>query len=139
MPRPSLYLDECVAHEVSSLLAQRGFDVRTARSAAILGASDETQLAYAAMHKCVITSHNIRDFRRLHRRGTDHSGIFLLPVGAIPLLDIRIALFADWVATLRSYRSSLFHWHEMQQRLIHGERISGYSEDDVRRALGHPA
>ncbi len=141
MPRLSLYLDECVAHDVSLLLALRGFDVATAREADILGASDEVQLAYATLHDRVIVSHNIGDFRRLHRRGVNHHGIFLLPVSSIPLLDIRIALLADWVASIRSLRSRLFHWHELQQRLIRGERIpdSDYSEEDVRRALGHRA
>jgi hypothetical protein len=55
------------------------------------------------------------------------------------LLDIRIALLADWRNPIREKRSRLFHWHEIQQRLIHGERIPGYSEREVRRALGHSA
>jgi hypothetical protein len=75
----------------------------------------------------------------LLRRGISHSGIRLLPVAAIPLLDIRIALLADWRNPIREKRSRLFHWHEIQQRLIHGERIPGYSEREVRRALGHSA
>ena len=141
MARPSIYLDECVAHDVSLLLALRGFDVTTARAAGILGASDEGQLAFATLHDRVIVSHNINDFRRLHRRGVNHQGIFLLPVGALPLLDLRIALLADWVAPISDIRSRLFHWHELQQRLIRGERIPGadYSDEEIRRALGHPA
>lgn len=140
MPRPSLYLDGCVAHDVSFLLALRGFDSTTARAAGILGASVEVQRAYATLHDRVIISHNIRDFRRLHRRGINHYRIFVLPVSSIPLLDIRIALLADWVASIRNLRSRLFHGHELQQRLIRGKRIPGadYCEEEIRRALGHP-
>lgn len=42
------------------------------------------------------------------------------------------------ITTLPDYRSRLFRLNELQQRLIAGERIVGYTEDEVRRALGHP-
>lgn len=137
MPRPSLYLDECVPQDVTPLLLLRGFDVLTAREAGVLGVMDDVQLSYAAEHGRVIISHNIHDFRRLHREGISHNGIFLVPVGVLTLLHIRIALLADWVAPIRDHRLRLFQWHDLQQRLIHGERIPGNSEDEVRRALGH--
>jgi hypothetical protein len=137
MPRPSLYLDECVPQDVAPFLLLRGFDLLTAREAGVLGVMDDVQLSYAAEHGRVIISHNIRDFRRLHRAGISHDGIFLVPVGVPILLDVRIALLADWVAPIRDHHSRLFQWHELQQRLIHGERIPGYSEEEVRRALGH--
>ena len=63
--------------------------------------------------------------------------MFLIPVGEIELLDIRIALFADWVAMRGDYRSQLFRWHDVQQWLIGGERVPGYTESEVRRAVGH--
>jgi hypothetical protein len=126
---------------MSPFSSLRGFDVIPARTAGILGASDEVQLAYATLHDRVIVSHNVGDFRSLHRRVVNHQGIFLLPVSSLPLLDIRIALLADWVVSIRDLHSRLFHWHELRQRLIRGERIPGsnYTGDDVRRALGHPA
>lgn len=45
-------------------------------------------------------------------------------------------MLIDWIAMFPDHRSRLFRWHDLQQRLIGGERLSGYSEDDVRLALG---
>jgi hypothetical protein len=56
-------------------------------------------------------------------------------------MEIRAAISIDWIATLPDHRSMLFRWNDFQQRLIQGERIPGadYSEEEVRRALGHLA
>jgi hypothetical protein len=45
-------------------------------------------------------------------------------------------MLIDWAATFPDHRSRLFRWHELQQRLIAGLRLPGYSEEDVRMALG---
>ncbi len=70
-----------------------------------------------------------------------HSGILVVSSRPIDQLDIRVALALDWIAMLPDHRSMLFRWNDFQQRLIRGERIpdSDYTEEDVRRALGHPA
>ncbi|MDQ2785894.1 MAG: hypothetical protein M3Y58_12925 [Chloroflexota bacterium] len=69
-----------------------------------------------------------------------HAGILLLPTGSLDRMEIRAAISVDWIATLPDHRSMLFRWHDFQQRLIRGERIPGadYSEEEVRRSLGHP-
>lgn len=143
MPRPSVYLDECVSKRLVIRLHWRGFDAITAGEVGLLEASDEVQLAYAAQHGLLLITHNKRHFASLHDRyfheGRPHHGILILPLTPIRLLDIRVALCLDWIAALPDYRSRFFRWHEIQQRLIHGERIPGYHEDKVRRALGHPA
>jgi hypothetical protein len=42
----------------------------------------------------------------------------------------------DWVASHPDYRSGLFRWHDLQYWLIQGNRLPGYSETEVRLALG---
>lgn len=46
-------------------------------------------------------------------------------------------MLIDWAATFPDYRSQLFRWHDMQQRLIKGMHFPDYSEDEVRLSLGH--
>jgi hypothetical protein len=124
-------------------LRWRGFDVVTAGEAGLLETSDEVQFAYAARHGFLLITHNRRHFAALHNQytlaGQPHHGLLTLPLTPIQLLDIRVALSLDWIATLLNYQSQFFRWHEVQQRLIHSERVAGYSEDEVRRALGYPA
>ncbi|MGI8857730.1 MAG: DUF5615 family PIN-like protein [Thermomicrobiales bacterium] len=143
MPRSSVYLDECVNKRLVIRLRWRGFQATTAGEVGLLEASDEVQLAYAARHGLLLITHNKRHFATLHDQymlaGWPHHGVLTLPLTPVQLLDLRIALSLDWIAALPDYRSTLFRWHEIQQRLIHGERIPGYSEDEVRRALGHSA
>jgi hypothetical protein len=45
-------------------------------------------------------------------------------------------MLIDWTATSGDHYSRLFRWHDVQQRLIGGERLPGYNEADVRLALG---
>ena len=143
MPVPSIYFDECVDHGLLIRLRQRGYIVTTAQEEGIIGVSDAEQLAYATHHGWVIVSTDTGDFQRLHslcqRDALPHGGILLLPTGQLDRMEIRAAMLIDWIATLSEYRSMLFRWNDIQQRLIHSERIPGYSEDEVRRALGHPA
>lgn len=83
MPRPSVYLDECVDHALVAVLRARGFMVTSAQTEGTVGVSDEEQLAYAAQHDLVILSHNRRHFWRWHARcataGRPHAGIVILP------------------------------------------------------------
>jgi predicted nuclease of predicted toxin-antitoxin system len=143
MPIPSLYFDECVDHGLLIRLRQRGYTVTTAQVKGMVGVSDAEQLAYATRYGWMIVSTDTGDFQRLHslsrRDAVPHSGILLLPTGQLDRMEVRAAMMVDWIAALPEYRSMLFRWNDVQQRLIHGERIPGYSEDDVRRALGHPA
>jgi hypothetical protein len=114
--------------------------VTSAQEARTSGDDDATQLAYATQHDLLLISHDTRGFRRLHatyrRQGRPHGGIALVPDGAAPLVEIRVAMLLDWIATFREHRSQLFRWHDLQQWLIRGNRLRGYSEGDVRFALG---
>lgn len=67
MPKPSVYLDECVDVKLVEALHRRGFVAVTTLAAGRLGATDEDQLLYAGAHDLIIVTHNRRHFRRLHR------------------------------------------------------------------------
>ncbi len=45
-------------------------------------------------------------------------------------------MLLDQMTMVPNYRSQLFRWHELQQRIIGGFRLDGYGEDEVRQALG---
>ena len=134
MPRPDVYFDECVNWYLA--VRQRGFMVATARDARMAGKSDAEQLAYATQGDAILLSYDSMDYRRLHRSVGSHSGIVLLRNVRLDWQEIRAAMLLDWAATFPDHRSHLFRWHDLQRRLIGGERLPGYSEEDVRLALG---
>ena len=140
MAPPSVYLDECVNQHIVAGLRLRGFRVTTAQAEAMLGVTDEAQLVHATQRGFVILSHNRRDFQRWHailrQRAQSHGGILLVPNGSEPQLEVRTAMLLDWIATLPDYRSQLFRWHDLQYWLTQGHRLPGYSEAEVRLALG---
>lgn len=143
MPRPPVYLDECVSKRLVIRLRWRGFQVTTANEVGLLEASDDRQFAYAAQYGLLLITHNKRHFIALHnqymRDRQTHHGLLVLPLTPVQILDVRVAMCLDWIAMLPDHRSMLFRWNDFQQRLIRGERIPGadYSEEEVRRALGH--
>lgn len=136
MTRPALYLDENVTLDVVAPLQGRGFTVATAHSANLLGASDAQHLLYATREQSLLATHDANDYRRLHLRQQPHGGILLVPTGPLPRLIVRIALSVDWIAAQGEHRSRLFRWNDVQQGLIAGERVAGYTEEEHRRALG---
>ncbi len=50
--------------------------------------------------------------------------------------ESRAAMLIDWAVSFPDYRSHLFRWHDLQQRLIGGMRLPGYGGGDVRLSLG---
>ncbi len=144
MPGPPLYLDECVDCGLVEALRKRGFAVHTALGNAMTELSDERQLTYAAARGWMILTHNARDFRRLHNalreRGEEHGGIAILPARPpLELLELRAAMLLDWIMTFAAHRSALFTWGQLQRLLEGGYRLPGYSEREVRNALGQAA
>lgn len=88
----------------------------------------------------MIVSHNRRHFERLHfdrmRAGQSHPGILIVPESLDPdQLSIRVALLA-WIDTLPSGRSTVLRWGDLQYRITQGYRLPGFSNADVRLALG---
>jgi len=45
-------------------------------------------------------------------------------------------MMLDWLDTLADYRSRLLRWGALQQLLIGGYRLPGYTDRDVGLALG---
>ena len=141
MPAPPAYLDECIDRLVVDDLRRRGFDVLTALEAGRGQFPDQAQIEYATSVGRVILSFNRMDFRRLHlafvQTGRPHGGIIVLPqTRSIPRRQIRAALLLEWFGITVSNHSHLMVWNDLQQRLVRRYRIDGYTEDEVRVALG---
>lgn len=132
-----MYCDECVRLDLAPLLRRRGFVVTTMVDSGLAGASDDVQLAHATRTDVVIVTYDAQDYLRLHTQGNTHGGMVLVRNTRLDWQEIRVAMPLDWAASLDDHRSQTFRWHGLQQRLIGGERLPGYSEDEVRRALGH--
>lgn len=49
---------------------------------------------------------------------------------------IPVAEALQWRASLPEPRPEILIWNDLQQRLIHGLRLPGYSEEEVRLVLG---
>lgn len=78
----SLYFDDdFVKHPRAELLRAAGFDVVIPRDVQTVGADDAIHLETAMRLGCVLISHNVADFQRIHRErlsnGLDHAGIIL--------------------------------------------------------------
>jgi hypothetical protein len=77
-----LHLDEDAdAYALLNGLRHRGWDVTSSRERALLGRSDEEQLAWASGQNRTIYTYNAVDFCRLHsellRQGRHHAGIII--------------------------------------------------------------
>ncbi|MEL6771167.1 MAG: DUF5615 family PIN-like protein [Bacteroidota bacterium] len=80
------YTDEHVGRAVVEGLRRRGIDVQTVVEAGLLGATDESHLAYALAESRVVFTQD-DDFLRLASTGTAHSGIVYARQGT-PVGDI---------------------------------------------------
>lgn len=139
--RPPAYADENLDRFLIEAVRLRGVDLLTAREAGRLHASDEQQLAYATSVGRVVLTHDRRDFRRLHRiwveTGRPHGGIVTIPQpGPAARRAIRAALLLDSLATQGDPTSRFIVWGQLQARLRAGLRLEGYTEQEVRLALG---
>jgi hypothetical protein len=142
--RRGVYADEDVDVRVVRALRAHGFDVVTAGEAGLLRRDDDEHLAYAAASGRVLLTFNRRDFRRSHAEalnlGRLHAGIVLLPTSSSLVRTIvRARMLLDWLATFGPDSSALVNWNDLQVRLHHGERLAGYSDAEVRIALGLPS
>lgn len=141
--RPPAYTDENIDTRVVEALRTRGFDVLTAQQAGLLHQDDASHLAYTAQLGRVLLTHDRGDFRRLHARYRQeertHGGIVLLPqAGPRARIVIRAAMLLDWwpAAFTEGGTPRLVGWNDLQVRLHSGYRLPGYSEGEVRHALG---
>src|SRR4030095_11178013 len=140
MAAPPAYLDECIDRPVAQSLRARGFDVLTALEAGQGERLDEEQLQYATSLGRVLLTYDRFAFRRLPMiylsTGREHGGIVTIP--QLPperRRQLRAALMLDWLGTLDERQSRLFQWNDLQQLLLAGLRLPGYSEEEVDEAV----
>lgn len=74
-----LYADENFEFPVVEKLREKGYDILTAQGAgnANQGIPDEDVLAFAIAEKRSVITLNYNDFKNLHRRARNHSGIVI--------------------------------------------------------------
>jgi hypothetical protein len=142
MPLPTIYLDECVNHYATRFLVRRGVSLVTAQAAGMSGADDEDQLRYATANGWLLLTTNMQHFIRLHTifRTYEwaHSGIVTVPESPIfDRLAFRCAMMLDWIASeFLDQHNRLFRWTDLQQRLISGYVLEGYTTEEISLALG---
>lgn len=143
MPAPmTVYLDECVYLRTAQSLAARGIAVITAHAANMISVSDEEQLRFSTAHGWILLSINTRDFIQAHRmfqrNGWEHAGIITIPETFRPdRLTIRAAMTLDWIAAeFPDPRNRLFRWTDLQQQIIGGYTLAGYTDAERALALG---
>jgi hypothetical protein len=141
LTRPPVIVDEDFPLPVAVALRARGFSVLAAVELPPRGLADIDQLRRAARLDRIFVSHNRRDFIRLahdfRQRGERHAGVVLLPRDhSEGRLLLGTAMLLDWRASLNEPRPDVLIWNDLQQRLIGGLRMAGYSETDVRLVLG---
>ncbi len=142
MPALTVYLDECVNHDVIEYLHRRGFGVRTAQAEGMAAAKDDDQLRYASANGWLLLSVNERDFYSWHvtfqRNQWSHSGIITIPQTAVILrLFVRCAMMLDWISTeFPDPQNTLFRWTDLQQHLNSGYFLDGYTNEEIALALG---
>jgi hypothetical protein len=139
----TIYLDECVDHDVIPHLEHRGHRVRTAQGEGTSADDDEAQVRHATRQGWVMITTNRRHFQSLHRRlqarGESHSGIIALPQddSRPDRFFLRCALLAAWIMdAFDAPHDRLFRWTDLQLELQRGYVVPGFSADEIALALG---
>jgi hypothetical protein len=140
MARPPALLDEDVRLGLISTLKDRGFDVVSVQTVGPRGVDDTKVLERATELGRVLITHNTVDFKTVHgsfvRLERAHRGIICLPQrGSLERRTLRTAMMLDWLAS-QPHESRLFVWGQLQQLLERSFQIPGYSEEEVRVAIG---
>lgn len=81
------HLDEHIDHAVARALAARGIDVTTTTDAGLLGAEDDTHLAFARSTGRVIVT-NDADFLHVASRDSSHHGVAFCAPGSRSIGEI---------------------------------------------------
>jgi predicted nuclease of predicted toxin-antitoxin system len=141
LSHPPIIVDEDFPLPVARALRERGFSVVAAVELPPRALPDIEQLRRAARMGWILVSHNRRDFIRLahdfRQRGEAYAGVVLLPRDlSEERLLLRTAMLLEWRAGLGEPRPDTLIWNDLQQRLISGFRLAGYTDADVRLVLG---
>jgi len=98
---PILDLNENIPIRLVHILSRNGIAAIHTVDVSNQGATDESQLEYAANQKYILVSHDRSDFRELHarwvREGRVHNGILVMNHSEPEYLAERIGRFLDYV------------------------------------------
>ena len=143
MTGPPLFIDEDFPLDTAKALRERGFLVVATVETEVRSLKDADQLRRAAEMSAVFVSNNyterhkfIRYAHELQQAGFPEVAAVLLPhepPGRRLLL--RAAMLVTWRAGLPEPRPAVVFWNHLAQRLIRGERVLGFTEDDVRLVM----
>jgi hypothetical protein len=141
-----LFIDEDYPLDTAKALRERGFLVVVTVETEVRGLTDADQLRRAAEMGAIFVSNNyterhrfVRYARELQQAGFPDVAAVLLPHEPPgPRLLLRTAMLVSWRASLPEPRPAVVFWNHLAQRLIHGERISGFTEADVHLTMDWP-
>ncbi len=110
-----------MAIETASLLQEAGHSAICARELGLESAGDQVQLLTAAQRRCVLVTHNAKDFALLHdawrlwsatwQVTAIHAGLLIIPQAPIWLPDRAAQELVDLVDAGVQFANELYSWH----------------------------
>jgi hypothetical protein len=140
LTEPLLFIDEDFPLDTAKALRERGFPVIATVETDQLGLPDFDQLRRSAELDAIFVSNNYTErnkfaaYGRELRQGgfPDVSAVLLPHEPPGQRLLLRTAMLVTWYQALPQPRPVVAYWNHLAQRLIQGERIEGFTEEDVR-------
>ncbi|HZO33337.1 MAG TPA: DUF5615 family PIN-like protein [Chloroflexota bacterium] len=138
-----LYTDEDFPLDTAKALREHGFTVVATVETENRGLSDRDQMRRAAEMDAVFVSNNYTERHKFAHYARELLAAGFAEVAAVLLpheppgrrLLLRTAMLVTWHSQLSAPRPSVVFWNHLAQRLIQGERVPGFSEDDVRTVM----
>ena len=143
MTGPLLFIDEDFPLDTAKALRERGFLVVATVETSVRSLKDADQLRRAAEMDAVFISNNYTERKQFIRYAQElrESGFPEVAAALLPheppgrRLLLRTAMLVTWRAGLPEPRPVVVFWNHLAQRLIHGERVPGFADEDVRLVM----
>jgi hypothetical protein len=143
LTEPLLYIDEDFPLDTAIALRARGFPVIATVETDVRGLSDIDQMRRSAVMGAILVSNNYTERHKFVAYGRQLQAEGFANVAAVLLpheppgqrLLLRAAMLVTWHAHVPEPRPPVVYWNHLAQRLIRGERVEGFSEDDVRLVM----
>ena len=143
MNGPLLFIDEDFPLDTAKALRERGFLVVATVETGVRSLKDADQLRRAAEMGAIFVSNNYTERHRFIRYARELQQAGFTEVVAVLLpheppgrrLLLRTAMLVTWRQGLPDPRPAVVFWNHLAQRLISGERIPGFSEEEVRLVM----
>jgi Domain of unknown function (DUF5615) len=134
-----LFIDEDFPIDTAKALREHGFIVVATVETGIRGLPDLDQLRRAAEMNAVFVSNNSTERHRFagYARELQQAGFSDVAAVLLPheppgrRLLLRTAMLVTWHSQLPVPHPSVVFWNHLAQRLIQGERVPGFTENDV--------